>query len=681
MASLNLSHIYKVYPNGTKAVNDFCMDIKDKEFIVFVGPSGCGKSTTLRMIAGLEDISAGELRIGDVIVNDIEPKDRDIAMVFQNYALYPHMTVYDNMAFGLRLRRIDDVKRDKDGNPVLGENGEPVRVKRKYTKEEIDTRVKEAAKILGITEYLDRKPKEMSGGQRQRVALGRAIVREPKVFLLDEPLSNLDAKLRTAMRSEISKLHHRLQTTFIYVTHDQVEAMTMGTRIVVMKDGYIQQIDSPRNLYRFPCNVFVAGFIGTPQMNFFRGKLVQHGDKVNMTLDGTQVSLDVPASYFKKADRAYLDGTKAVTIGIRAEHISVDPKQYPFVAKCRVSHYEELGTDCQVYADFNTNDEETVAESSTRVIVKAPAGSMYDVGEVIEVSLDLSNLHVFDAETEETIAPRIPQKVVVGSAITGNVATILGTEVALPKAIEVENGLYEMSIPTTAVKLGGTIPATVLEEENVSGQRLVHLKVADRVLFALVDDDVVLDKKVKIGIDFTQISLERNGETVVQPLAVNNVLSGKVSKHNVVVQKEVNGKVKSEKDLAFTFDILGSSFDCSRQIVSRLVSGAGQNVFSKELQFTCHANDVKIGETLPPVQVVDGEEKQGLDVHAGIAATVVSVLDYDDKYFAVCQAQGNTVNVAIDKELAAHLLGEEIHLVLDAEKLAVTDVSTGIRLA
>lgn len=220
MANLSLKHIYKVYPNGTKAVNDFNMQIEDKEFIVFVGPSGCGKSTTLRMIAGLEEISAGELKIGDVVVNGLEPKDRDIAMVFQNYALYPHMTIYDNIAFGLQMRKVP--------------------------KDEIDRRVREAAEILGITDYLKKKPKEMSGGQRQRVALGRAIVREPKVMLLDEPLSNLDAKLRTQMRSEIVKLHKKLQTTFIYVTHDQVEAMTMGTRIVVMKDGFIKQIDTPK---------------------------------------------------------------------------------------------------------------------------------------------------------------------------------------------------------------------------------------------------------------------------------------------------------------------------------------------------------------------------------------------------------------------------------------------------
>ena len=249
MASVTLKHIYKIYQGGVTAVSDFTLDIEDKEFIVLVGPSGCGKSTTLRMVAGLEEISEGELYIGDKLVNDVAPKDRDIAMVFQNYALYPHMTVYDNMAFGLKLR--------------------------KTPKAEIDKRVREAAKILDIEHLLSRKPKALSGGQRQRVALGRAIVREPKVFLMDEPLSNLDAKLRVQMRTEITKLHHRLQTTFIYVTHDQTEAMTMGSRIVVMKDGFIQQVDTPQNLYDYPGNLFVAGFIGSPQMNFFTVKLDQ----------------------------------------------------------------------------------------------------------------------------------------------------------------------------------------------------------------------------------------------------------------------------------------------------------------------------------------------------------------------------------------------------------------------
>ena len=258
MASLSLKNICKVYPNGFEAVKNFNLEIADKEFIIFVGPSGCGKSTTLRMIAGLEDISSGELKIGDRVVNDVEPKDRDIAMVFQNYALYPHMTVYDNMAFGLKLRKVP--------------------------KDEIDKMVKEAAKILDLTQLLDRKPKALSGGQRQRVAMGRAIVRNPKVFLMDEPLSNLDAKLRVQMRIEIAKLHQRLGTTIIYVTHDQTEAMTLGTRIVVMKDGVIQQVDTPQNLYEKPQNLFVAGFMGSPQMNFL--------DAV-VRINGTAVTLEV----------------------------------------------------------------------------------------------------------------------------------------------------------------------------------------------------------------------------------------------------------------------------------------------------------------------------------------------------------------------------------------------------
>ncbi len=253
MASLSLQHINKTYPNGFEAVKDFNLEFEDKEFIIFVGPSGCGKSTTLRMIAGLEEITSGTLKIGDRVVNDVEPKDRDIAMVFQNYALYPHMTVYDNMAFGLKLRKVP--------------------------KDQIDKMVKEAAKILDLEKLLDRKPKALSGGQRQRVAMGRAIVRDPKVFLMDEPLSNLDAKLRVQMRIEISKLHQRLGATIIYVTHDQTEAMTLGTRIVVMKDGVVQQVDSPQNLYNNPCNLFVAGFIGSPQMNFLDATVKVSGNE------------------------------------------------------------------------------------------------------------------------------------------------------------------------------------------------------------------------------------------------------------------------------------------------------------------------------------------------------------------------------------------------------------------
>ena len=301
MAKVSLKHVYKIYDGDVTAVTDFNLEIDDKEFIILVGPSGCGKSTTLRMIAGLEDISKGELYIGDVLANDVAPKDRDIAMVFQNYALYPHMSVYDNMAFGLKLR--------------------------KMPKEEIRRRVEEAARILGISSYLERKPKALSGGQRQRVALGRAIVRDPKVFLLDEPLSNLDAKLRAQMRTEIAKLHKRLGTTFIYVTHDQTEAMTMGTRIVVMKDGFIQQVDTPQNLYDMPCNEFVAGFIGSPQMNFIDSKIEKKGNDYYF-LVGKQ-AIKLPESKNKDNVLAkYVN--KEVVVGIRPEHVNDDPD---FVAK------------------------------------------------------------------------------------------------------------------------------------------------------------------------------------------------------------------------------------------------------------------------------------------------------------------------------------------------------------
>ena len=290
MASLSLQHINKTYPNGFEAVKDFNLEIEDKEFIIFVGPSGCGKSTTLRMIAGLEEISGGTLKIGDRVVNDVEPKDRDIAMVFQNYALYPHMTVYDNMAFGLKLRKVP--------------------------KDEIDKMVREAAKILDLEKLLDRKPKALSGGQRQRVAMGRAIVRNPKVFLMDEPLSNLDAKLRVQMRIEISKLHERLGATIIYVTHDQTEAMTLGTRIVVMKDGVVQQVDTPQNLYEHPGNLFVAGFIGSPQMNFMDARIEVKGEDVTATV-GKYV-LKVPADKAKALKDGGYDG-KTVVLGIRPE--------------------------------------------------------------------------------------------------------------------------------------------------------------------------------------------------------------------------------------------------------------------------------------------------------------------------------------------------------------------------
>lgn len=387
MANLSLKHIYKVYPNGAKAVNDFNMQIADKEFIVFVGPSGCGKSTTLRMIAGLEEITAGELKIGDTVVNGMEPKDRDIAMVFQNYALYPHMSVYDNMAFGLKLRKVP--------------------------KEVIDEKVKAAAEILGITDYLSRKPKALSGGQRQRVALGRTIVREPKVFLLDEPLSNLDAKLRAQMRTEISKLHARLATTFIYVTHDQIEAMTMGTRIVVMKDGFMQQVDTPQNLYDYPINLFVAGFIGTPQMNFFKeSTLTEEKGKVYINFIGGN-KIVLPKSMVSKIKNldAYVNTGKTVTLGVRPEDIHEDDlfisNSPDTIVKAKIEVIEKLGAETQIYCDLDyENDRNTVVDNAAQMIAKISSRAVVNLGEVVELAFDAHHIHLFDGETEATMLER-----------------------------------------------------------------------------------------------------------------------------------------------------------------------------------------------------------------------------------------------------------------------------------
>ena len=368
MASLSLRNINKTYPNGFVAVKNFNLEIADKEFIIFVGPSGCGKSTTLRMIAGLEEITDGALYIGDKMVNDVEPKDRDIAMVFQNYALYPHMSVYDNMAFGLRLR--------------------------KTPKDRIDKLVHEAAKILDIEHLLDRKPKALSGGQRQRVAMGRAIVRDPKVFLMDEPLSNLDAKLRVQMRIEISKLHQRLETTIIYVTHDQTEALTLGTRIVVMKDGVIQQVDTPLDLYMKPKNLFVAGFIGSPQMNFIDARVTKNGNNVDLVFG--EYSVRLPEAKAKKViDGGYED--KIVVLGIRPEDIKDEEMFISQAEGCcldaTVKVYEMLGAEVFLYFTVDKYD----------ITVRVNPRTTARPGDTVTIAFDMSKAHIFDKETEQTV--------------------------------------------------------------------------------------------------------------------------------------------------------------------------------------------------------------------------------------------------------------------------------------
>ena len=365
MADVSLKHVYKVYDGSVRAVNDFELDIKDKEFVVFVGPSGCGKSTTLRMIAGLEEITAGQLYIDGELMNDVEPKNRDIAMVFQSYALYPHMTVYENMAFGLKLRHTP--------------------------KDEIDRRVKAAAEILEISELLSRKPKALSGGQRQRVALGRTIVRKPKVFLLDEPLSNLDAKLRVAMRSEITKLHEKLQTTFIYVTHDQTEAMTMGNRIVVMKDGFIQQVDTPITLFEDPANLFVATFLGSPQMNIIEAELFMEGKELKAKLHGSDKQIvTFPEIKAKQlANKKYI-GQK-VLLGIRPEHLTPNKGKLSVF----VDVVEHLGDESILYTKMENRKEQ--------FIIKVPFNSKLKSNENITVEFDMSKAYLFDIDTHKAI--------------------------------------------------------------------------------------------------------------------------------------------------------------------------------------------------------------------------------------------------------------------------------------
>ncbi|MDZ7391763.1 MAG: sn-glycerol-3-phosphate ABC transporter ATP-binding protein UgpC [candidate division KSB1 bacterium] len=366
MARVELKEVTKVFEKNVVAVDKATFTAEDKEFVVLVGPSGCGKSTTLRMIAGLEEVTEGEIYIGDRLVNDVPPKDRDIAMVFQNYALYPHMTVYQNMAFGLKLR--------------------------KYPKKEIEQRVNEAAEILGIKDLLDRKPKALSGGQRQRVAVGRAIVRKPKVFLFDEPLSNLDAKLRVQMRTEISKLHARLETTMIYVTHDQVEAMTMGDKIVVMKDGVIQQIADPLTLYNRPRNKFVAGFIGSPAMNFFGGRII-HQD--GLWFDAAPLRLRIPASLMSLL-KPYVE--REIIFGIRPEDIHLGEfaghVREAATATCVVEVVEPMGNEIFLYLSCGPNS----------MVARIPARREPAVGERMDVVFDMSKVHFFDKSTEEAVA-------------------------------------------------------------------------------------------------------------------------------------------------------------------------------------------------------------------------------------------------------------------------------------
>ena len=560
MASLKLSHIYKVYENGHKAVNDFNIDIEDKEFIVFVGPSGCGKSTTLRMVAGLESITSGDLFIGDELMNDREPKDRDIAMVFQSYALYPHMTVYDNMAFGLRNRHMPEDK--------------------------IREKVLEAAKMLDIEMYLDRKPKAMSGGQRQRVALGRALVRDPKVFLLDEPLSNLDAKLRAQMRTEITKLHKKLATTFIYVTHDQVEAMTMGTRIVVMKLGYVQQIDTPMNLYNKPYNKFVAGFIGTPQMNFFNVTLTRKGDQVEIKYPDGSVSA-VSYESVSKIHSRYLDGQTEVILGIRPEHIQLSEKKTNLTAT--INAVEHLGNECIVYGVLGQPSEDfTMKDEGKNVIIKTVEGTPVNVGDTVNLTISEDKLHLFDKETEITLILPIPAFSLFEGKVAGGKLDLFGSKVQLPEALlEAIGEASEISleIPPHAVIPGKDFALEVKKVEEVEGKRLAYLTAGDKYLFALVDESVKAGQKYSFSLRNDKVRVLVDGQPVLEPVGEQEALVGAFK------MKEIG-----RNQVEFKYAIEGVDIEAPLDAGYKINAVEGNKCYKKNYRYVIDRKAIVVGE-------------------------------------------------------------------------------------
>ncbi len=618
MANLKLSHIYKVYDNGHKAVNDFSIDIADREFIVFVGPSGCGKSTTLRMIAGLETITAGDLLIGDTRVNDMEPKDRDIAMVFQSYALYPHMTVYENMAFGLRNRKMPE--------------------------KEIKERVLKAAKILDIEDYLDRKPKAMSGGQRQRVALGRALVRDPKVFLLDEPLSNLDAKLRAAMRTEITALHKSLNTTFIYVTHDQVEAMTMGTRIVVMKLGYVQQIDTPMNLYNEPYNKFVAGFIGTPQMNFFDVTLKREQDDVNVLFpNGDKVT--VPYENVSKIHNHYLNGDVPVTFGIRPEHIKLNKEGRGL--KFVVTNVEHLGSDSIVYGKLGDHlGEFTMKDEGKLIVVKVNDAKGVEVGDVVYAEPDPEKVHFFDAETEVTLMNKIPPYNTLEAEVDGDGMTVLGTKVTLPDAFKRAIGAadrFELIIPPHAIVEGNDFELKVARIEKVDNDRLAYLENGDSYLFALVNETVKEGDTYRFSFENEKLNLNVEGKEALK------AVDDEVSLMGTFFRKEI--KEGHDRVLHFFYKIGDYTLETSPEQGYKINSIDGDNCYKYTYRYAINRDAVRIAE--------EGE--------AGLEGRVVDYCDYGNIRFAKVSADGQEFLIKADPAFAL----DKVRVAMDSKDVSV----------
>ena len=654
MANLSLKHLYKIYENGTKAVDDFNLEIKDNEFIVFVGPSGCGKSTTLRMIAGLEEITAGDFYIDGILANNLEPKDRDMAMVFQNYALYPHMSVYENMAFGLRIRHVN--------------------------KDEIDRRVHEAAKILDIENQLDKKPKNMSGGQRQRVALGRAIVRKPKVFLLDEPLSNLDAKLRSSMRSEITRLHSVLGTTFIYVTHDQVEAMTMGTRIVVMKNGIIKQVDSPMNLYDYPENVFVAGFIGTPQMNFINAKL----GYVNSDILLKSSFYDF---IYKHEDLSHIDTLnilkeKDVIVGIRPEHTCIVNKNSSNAFECEIVVLEALGNEMNVIA-------ETIADR-TRIILKLVRDDSLSIGQHIFVSFDVTKLHVFDKESENTLLERIPSYMTIKGRIENNKLNILGHKIKLSSwnaSLFESNKDVLLNFLISALSEGEDFVIECIKKEKIKNKWLFTCKFNDEYVY-FVNDNYIDGDKLSLNIDLSSVDYyDLNGNLLISKLDEINKFEGElipskklipcVKKNlidislykNYLKVKEENDlpllkklNVKEKKKVVFNYKIFNKEIEPRMEDIIKIYALLGKKFYLHHIKYLVSAKDIIINEF--------GE----------FSGEIIEILDYNKEKFARIKL------LNIDQSLLVYLkdskfnVNDKINFSIPEEKIGLLDLDFNVRL-
>ena len=659
MASLSLKHIYKVYDGTTKAVNDFNMEIRDKEFIVFVGPSGCGKSTTLRMIAGLEDISAGELRIDGVVVNDVEPGDRNIAMVFQNYALYPHMTVYENMAFALKTARVP--------------------------KDVIHQKVTEAARILGITEYLERKPKALSGGQRQRVALGRAIVRSPKVFLLDEPLSNLDAKLRAAMRAEITRLHERLGTTFIYVTHDQVEAMTMGSRIVVMRGGFVQQIDTPKNLYNHPANLFVAGFIGTPRMNFWHATLKKEGETVRIWLDsGSELVVD--GHVLNRVQSRYMDGSHPVTLGVRPDDVIPWREGMPAAEWAKlpatVTVVEALGGETLIYGHLGVDvpDDTPVGEGAEEeagkaaagrdtVIVKAPAEFEAHRGDVLDIAVGLRKLHLFDRETENSIMPVVPTENVCACTLENGFLLFASQRFSLPPALgnvtkEKAAPSATLTLPTSALLLGtGSGRAKVEEAEIMRGEgvtkTLYRLTVGGETVFATESGEprFRVGDALPFDLDFSRITVDAADGIPsfgITPLPVENSLNGRFTK-----EKETDGR--GRKVYRFYLEVEDLPVAADEELREKLFSCKGTAIFRTALKYRFPPDAVTVASR--------GKEAEG----TALPGKVTEILDYGRVVYARIAVGNQSLIAPYDGRV-----GDLVSVAVDQSQLTVVDAEADI---